>query len=166
MSTLNDKPSADVLYTTEDLNAIRSQIRSRWILTAIPCILLAALLVFSLFIRLEWLTTACTIIGSVILISVHDLLIKPLSCYRRYLDNVLNGRTREAELPFVAISEDVNLVDGVNCRSMTCLDYDAKGRPYERLFYFDALKPFPDFKEGERLHITHHDLLVANVRRV
>ena len=90
---------------------------------------------------------------------------KPLVCYRRHLRNVLYGRVHETVLPFVALSEDVNMVSGVACRAMTCLDYDGKGRPYDRLFYFDCLKQFPDFTEGEMLRVVHHDLVVADVTR-
>ena len=127
--------------------------------------LLIAVLVYSLMVRIEWLTSGSTILILAGLIAAYDLAIKPLVCYRRHLNNVLHGRVRESTLPFVALGEDVNMVDGVAYRAMTCQDTDGKGRPYDRLFYFDSLKPFPDFAEGEMLHIIHHDLVVADVTR-
>lgn len=153
------------LYTTQDLTNIGSQIRRRWLILAVPCAVLLAVLVFSLIQRLEWLTSLCTILIGAALIGGYDLFIKPLVCYSRHLKNALYGRVHEVDLPFVALSEDESLVDGVTCRALTCLDYDGKGRPYDRLFYFDALKPFPDFQNGEMLHVVHHDLMVADVTR-
>lgn len=156
---------ASSLYTEKDYALIVRQMRSRWICAAIPCCVLLAVMIASLTVRIEWLTTISTILIGVILIAGWDLFIKPLNCYRKYLYNVLYGRVHEAVLPFAALSEDVNMVDGVACRSLTCVDTDAKGRPYDRLFYFDAEKAFPEFSEGDMLRVVHHDLIVADVTR-
>ena len=66
-------------------------------------------------------------------------------------------------MPFIRLSENIDVVDGVHYRQLLCADTDTKGRPYERLFYFDAEKAFPEASEGDMLHIVHHDLTVANV---
>lgn len=160
---MNNTARKTSIYSIEDLNAIRSQIKRRWLAVAIPCVLLLAGIVVSLVFRIEMITTACTILLGVILIFCWDLLIKPLSCYRKHLENVLFGRVHEAKLPFVFLSEEINMVDGVACRMMTCQDIDAKGRPYDRLFYLDAEKSCPEFKEGEMVLVLHHDLIVADV---
>lgn len=151
------------IYTEQDYSDITAQLKKRWFVASIPCLLLLAVLVWSLIIRLEWLTTTCTILIGVILIAGYDLFIKPIACYRRHLDNVLYGRARESTLPFLAISDDMNLVDGVTYRSVTCQDVDGKGRLYERLFYFDTTKAFPDFQTGDMLRIIHHDLVIADI---
>ena len=153
------------LYSVQDLSAINAQINRRWVILLAPCAVLAALIVLSLILRLEWLTSLCTILIGGALIGGYDLFIKPLVCYRRHLNNALYGRVHEVELPFVALSEDESLVDGVTCRALTCLDYDGKGRPYDRLFYFDALKTLPDFQPEEVIRVVHHDLMVADVTR-
>ncbi len=160
-----DQVKSSTIYTEQDYTLIRQQIATRWRFIAIPCVILLIVLVWSLTVRIEWITSVCTAVIGVILIAAYDLAVKPLVCYKRHLNNVLHGKTREVTLPFVALSEDVNLVDGVNCRALTCLDYDGKGRPYDRLFYFDCLKELPDFQEGEMLRIVHHDLIVADVQR-
>jgi len=160
-----DQVKNSTIYTEQDFTDIKQQIAKRWRIVAIPCAILLAVLIWSLTVRIEWITSTCTAIIGVTLIAAYDLAIKPLVCYKRHLNNVLHGKTHEATLPFVALSEDVNMVDGVNCRAMTCLDYDGKGRPYDRLFYFDCLKEFPDFAEGEMLRIVHHDLVVADVQQ-
>lgn len=157
------QPRKSAIYTEQDHSVITNQLKKRWLIAAIPCALLLAVLIYSLVVRQEWLTTTCTILIGVILIAGYDLFIKPIACYRRHLDNVLYGRARESTLPFLAITEDVNVVDGVAYRSVTCQDVDGKGRLYERLFYFDAAKAFPDFQSGDMLRIVHHDLVIADI---
>ena len=153
------------IYSQEDLAAINRQIRQRWLAVAAPCAALLAGVVVSLIFRVEAVTPICTILIGVLLMFCYDLLIKPLCCYRKLLKNVLFGRVHETQLPFISLSDDVNMVDGVACHQLICEDFDAKGRPYERLFYFDAEKTCPEFQAGDRLHIVHHDLLVADVTR-
>ncbi len=152
------------LYNEADYSAITVQMRKRWQIVGIPCVILAAVLVVSLCVRLEWLTVACTLIIGVMLIAGYDLFIKPLRCYALHLKNCLHGRTRECELPLIRLSENIDLVDGVRFHQLLVSDTDAKGRPYERLFYFDAEKTFPDAKEGDIIRIVHHDLAVADVQ--
>ena len=151
------------IYTEADYLAITRQQRKRWLLIAIPCLILLIPLVAGLLIRVEWMTSVSTILIGVVLIAGYDLAIKPLHCYEQHLNNCLHGRIRECELPFLRLSENIDLVDGVRYRQLLCSDTDGKGRPYERLFYFDALAEFPQVNEGDMLHIVHHDLAVADV---
>ncbi len=154
------------IYTSEDLAAINAQIKQRRLYLALPAAVLLALVVVTFIARIQVLTILCIILLGVLLIAGHDLTLKPLLCYQEYLTNALSGRHRACTLPFVALSDNVDLVDGVNVRAMTCQDVDGKGRPYERLFYFDAQKDFPDVQPGDILHITHHELSVADVEVV
>lgn len=157
---------SNTIYTEADYQAIVKQQRKRWLILGIPCTILAVVVIISLVIRLEWLTSAATILIGVLLIAGYDLFIKPLHCYEVHLNHCLHGRTRECDLPFIRLSENVDVVDGVRCRQLLCADIDAKGRPYERLFYFDAEKDFPAVNEGDMLHIVHHELCVADVHLV
>ncbi len=154
---------SNTIYSEADYTVIVRQQRKRWLILGIPCALLLIVLIISLIVRMEWLTTASTILIGVLLIAGYDLAIKPLRCYEKHLKHCLHGRTRVCDLPFIRLSEDIDVVDGVRCRQLLCSDIDGKGRPYERLFYFDAEKTFPEIKEGDMLHIVHHDLLVADV---
>jgi len=151
------------IYTEADFLAITRQQRKRWLLIAIPCLILLIPLVAGLLIRVEWMTSVSTILIGVVLIAGYDLAIKPLHCYEQHLNNCLHGRTRECDLPFIRLSENVDVVDGVHFRQLLCADVDGKGRPYERLFYFDADKTFPQVQEGDMLHLVHYELSVANV---
>ncbi len=154
------------LYTEKDYEAIVKQQHKRWLLLTLPCLLLLAVLLIALLSRILWLASTVTILIGVLLIAGNDLLIKPLHCYELHLDHSLHGRTSESELPFLRLSDNIDLVDGVHYRQLFCTDKDSKGRPYERLFYFDAEKVFPAIEPGAVLHITHHDLFVADLELV
>lgn len=154
---------SNTIYSEADYTAIVRQQHKRWLILCIPCALFLIVLILSLFARIEWLTTASTIVIGVLLIAGYDLGIKPLRCYERHLKHCLHGRTSSCELPFVRLSESIDVVEGVRCRQLLCTDTDGKGRPYERLFYFDAEKPFPDIQEGETVRILHYDLFVADI---
>ena len=106
------------IYTEADYAAISKQFKKRWLLLAIPCILLLGVLVYSLCVRVEWLTSAATLVIGVILIAGYDFAIKPVQCYMRHLDHCLHGRTRDCELPFIRLSENIDMVDGVSFRQM------------------------------------------------
>ena len=153
------------MYEEKDLQEVLTQRKRRWMILATPLAVLAALIVASLIVRVEWLTTSATIAAGALLIAGYDLFIKPLSAYAAHVDNMLHGRRREIELPFAGFSEDISLVDGVRYHALTCADLDAKGKPCDRLFYFDAEKPFPGFEEGEMLHIVYHDKEIASITR-
>lgn len=154
---------SNTIYSEADYTAIVRQQRKRWLILGIPCALLTAVLIVSLFLRVEWLTSTSTILIGALLIAGYDLAIKPLHRYEIFLKNCLHGRTQVCELPFIRLSENIDMVDGVRCRQLFCTDMDAKNRPYERLFYFDAEKEFPAVNEGDMLRIVHHDLCVADI---
>lgn len=154
------------LFSAQDQAAIRAQLKKRLILVLIPVLVLLGAAIYFAIQRNEVVTDVLTIVSLSVLIFCYDLFLKPLRCYQRHLDNVISGRRRAVDLPFLAISDDISLVDGVPYRAMTCTDLDAKGRPYDRLFYFDAEKPFPAIAPGETVRVVHHELDVSDVVRV
>ena len=145
------------LFSAQDQAAIRAQLKKRLLLVLIPVLVLLGAAIYFAIQRNEVVTDVLTIVSLAVLIFCYDLFLKPLRCYQRHL---------AVDLPFLAISDDISLVDGVPYRAMTCTDLDAKGRPYDRLFYFDAEKPFPAIAAGETVRVVHHELDVSDVVRV
>ena len=43
----------NTIYSEKDLNAVKQQKNKRWVALAIPCVILLAVLVYSVIIRLE-----------------------------------------------------------------------------------------------------------------
>lgn len=151
------------MYTENDLEIVRQQQKKRWLLLTIPTVILLGAMVYSLFIRLEWLTTLATILLGSTLIFFYDLTIKPLRRYEVHLNNALHGRTREVDGTFSELSADISVVDGVKYRAMTLLVETDAPDPEERLLYFDLNKPFPDIAKGTRLHVVYHDREIVSL---
>ncbi|MBQ8653583.1 MAG: hypothetical protein IJ507_01490 [Clostridia bacterium] len=149
------------MYTEQDLIAIRAQQKKRWLTLAVPCMVLLCGLIASLVVRVEWLTSLITIIIGVILIAGYDLFIRPLHRYDVFLRNALHGLVRETQCEYHSITRTEERVEGVLCRTMTVIEYEDDGQPYERIFYFDALKPFPQLEQGQKLRVRFHDRSVV-----
>lgn len=154
------------MYTEQDLIAIKSQKNKRWLVLGIPCMVLFIGLVISLIVRIEPLTVALTILMGALLIAGYDLFIKPLRLYQLFLHNLLHGLTREVDCLYQSISTDAEAVDGVDCRTVYVTDHGDDGKPFERIFYFDALKTFPALTPGQKVHVVFHDRAVVSITPV
>ena len=151
------------MYTQTDLEQILAQKKKRWMLLAIPEAILLACVVYSLVIRVEWMTSLFSCLAGALLIFVYDLAIKPLSCYARHLQGVLEGRTRVLEGTFKRMDLQPSMVDGVSYRGMIVSAGDPADEEDDRLFYYDMEKPVPHLREGDQLRVTYHDRAVANL---
>lgn len=153
------------MYTEQDLTAIRAQQKKRWGLLALPCLILVGVIVYSLTVRIQWLTIAATLLLGALFIFFFEMTIRPLHRYEIHLYNCLHGRTRELDCAYHSIDLDVSVVDGVKYYAMTLLQPDEKGDPFERMLYWDAQKPQPDLQPGDKLHIIYHDRMIAQLTR-
>lgn len=149
------------MYTQQELTDIRNQQKKRWLALAVPLLALLIALIFSLVYRSRSVTIAATLLAGVILIAGNDLLIRPLRCYERHLNNVLHGRLHDVKCTYTRIDDEISLVDGVAYRAMTFLTYDEKHKPYDLLFYLDAQKPVPEIPQGAQVRVTYHDHQIA-----
>ena len=144
------------MYTQQDLDNIREQRRKRWFALAIPSSILTAIIIATFVIRIEMATTLLSIVLVAMILFVYDMHIKPLTCYEKHLLNCLKGRTHTISATYVSRDEEISLIDGVKYYAVHVIDNDPENN-FERLFYFDPEKPFPDVKEGDQLHIVYHD---------
>ena len=154
------------MYTQQDLNNIKAQEKKRWMVLGAPCLVLFIGMIVSLVFRIEWLTIITTIIMGGILIAGYELYIRPLHRYHVFLRNALHGIVRETDCYFKSISRTEEAVDGVICRTLIATDPKESGKVYERLFYFDALKEFPQMEEGQHLHVRYHDRYVVSLELI
>ena len=70
-----------------------------------------------------------------LLIFIYDLALKPLSCYVRHLQGVLQGRTRTLEGTFKRVDMQPSMVDGVAYRGVIVSAGDPADEEDDRLFY-------------------------------
>lgn len=145
------------MYTEQDYADIQAQIKQRRMIMVIPGVLLLAGVIVSFVFRVKWLTTALSLLLGVGWIFFHGLLISPLTAYRRHLDEVLHGRTRTTTGAFKEMEETTVDRDGVKYYPMM-LNVGSMDDPEDdRLFYYDANLPRPDWKTGDMLTVTAHD---------
>lgn len=153
------------MYTEQDYADICAQRKKRIILCTIPLVLLFAVLIYSLIIRLEALTVAATILMGLIWLFVHGLFIKPVSAYRRHMDQVMHGRVHTLTAAFKEMDDLPVLREGVRYFGMLMNVGRMDNEEDDRLFYYDANLPRPDWKQGEMITITYHDKALGKWER-
>ena len=153
------------MYTEAEIEAVRGQQRRRWLAIGVPGAVLFAVIVWGALRRSYPVAAGATIALGILLIAGWDLFIKPLHCYEKMLQQVLHGIKHETACTFTSLSDSLSTVDGVVYRTMqvVCTDEDT-GRPYDRMFYADAEKSWPDWAEGTPLCVTFHGKTIAAVR--
>ena len=75
----------------------------------------------------------------------------------------LFGRMRETTGVLKSFSEDVSDREGLECHAMMLNVGERDDPEDDRLFYFDALKPWPGWAMGTRLTVKSNDKLVASI---
>ena len=154
------------MYQPSDYQENRDQLRSRLITAGAPAAALLALLLISFFLRWpEKLTVALSVLLCSEIIFCYSMLISPVIAYGRHLDHALNGRVRDAEGVFVGMEDQAVLREGLYFYPMTINVGDKGLEKDNRLFYYDANMPRPDWQEGERLVITSYDNRVTAWKR-
>ena len=153
------------MYTQEDLNNIREEKHKRWMKLIIPGIFLLGGVIASFIVRIEWITTLLSCILGCMILFTYEMHIKPLRCYETHLNNCLNGRTHELDGTYQSAEEEISLVDGVRYRGMLIHD-DNPENDFDRLFYFDVEKPFPELEPGDKVHVVYHDREVVELIRI
>ncbi|MCI6378154.1 MAG: hypothetical protein MR842_10410 [Clostridiales bacterium] len=158
------------MYTHEDMAEVERLLKKRWRAAAIPAALVLAagiaLFVVGRMNRSDtmWMATAAlTVLGGGYFLFLYGVWVKPARVYRRHVDYMLNGRMRETTGVLKSFSEDVSDREGLECHAMM-LNVGEKDDPEDdRLFYFDALKPWPGWAAGTRLTVKSNDKMVASI---
>ena len=158
------------MYTQEDMNKVERLLKKRWRVAAIPAVLLLAagiaLFVLGRINRSDtlWMVTAAlTVLGGGYFLFLYGVGVKPARVYRRHVDYMLNGRMRETTGVLKSFSDAISDREGLECHAMM-LNVGEKDDPEDdRLFYFDALKPWPGWPLGTRLTVKSNDKMVASI---
>lgn len=154
------------MYSEEDLISIGAQLRKRLLAWLAPLLLLLALLVYSLAIRHEVFTIAVFAMICWLAIFAWGVSLSPVRAYQRYLRDLLSGRQREMTGVFKGFDRDSVLRDRVRYQPLMLNVGDVEDPKDDRLLYWDANLPLPDWREGERLWISSFDKGVTDWKRV
>ncbi len=150
------------MYTKQDFDDLTAQLKKRRLILSLPCILLLGLIVYSLIIRLMWLTIALSILLGILLIFGITMFISPVSVYRRHVDHALYGRVRKTEGCLKEMEETPVWRDGLMLLPLIININDMKNEEDDRLFYYDGRRPLPGWDVGQRLLLTSYDKLITN----
>ncbi len=143
------------LYSEKDLSEISAQLKKRYTVIGIILVLLLALIILSIFPRIQWLTMTAVFLFGVFAIFSIDLFCLPLHRYRKLLTSALTGRTHTGTFEFKETESDSSMVDGVSCRGLIFLGEPDKHGSREQRFYWDEEKPRPDFQAGEQITLKY-----------
>lgn len=150
------------MYTKQDFDDLTAQLKKRRLILSLPCILLLGLIVYSLIIRLMWLTIALSILLGIVLIFGITMFISPVTVYCRHVDHALYGRVRKTEGCLKEMEETPVWRDGLMLLPLIININDMKNEEDDRLFYYDGRRPLPGWDVGQRLLLTSYDKLITD----
>ncbi len=145
------------MYTEQDYKDICDQLKRRWLALGVPALAVLAAVIVSFAFRIRWLTTTLSLILGAFCIFSYGMLLSPVIAYRRHLDEVLHGRVRSMTGAFKEMEAQPVMRDGVKYYPLMLSAGDMENPEDDRLFYYDANLPRPDWKTGEMLKVTAHD---------
>lgn len=145
------------MYTEQDFQDISAQLKKRIITFSIPAIMMLALVIIFFILRNQALTTIASLLLGAYGIFAFGMFIHPVFAYRRHLHYVLHGRVRKLTGAFKEMDETIALRDGVRYYAMLINVGKMENPEDDRLFYYDANLPRPDWQVGDMITITSHD---------
>ena len=160
------------LYTEDDLRAVQAQLKKRYMVLLLISLAFLALTVITLVIdnhkenRPVVLTTVAVMLWGFSFIFYYDMFCQPLRKYIRHLDYSLHGRSHEVEVEFSQWNEEESMVDGVRFRDAVFLGEANRHGERDRMFYWDAEKPLPDFRLGDLIHIKYYDRFITGYEKL
>lgn len=145
------------MYKEQDYQDICAQYRARLLWLWAPVGILAALAIVSFILRIRYLTMGLTVLAGVYAIFCWGMFVAPVRAYRRHLNEVLHGRVRTAAGTFKEMEETAVWRDGVRYYPLLISVGNPDNEEDDRLFYYDANLPRPDWQPGDALTVTAHD---------
>ena len=154
------------MYTKQDFDDLTAQLKKRRLVLSVPCVLLLGGIVFSLCIRLMWLTITLTILLGIVAIFGHTMFLSPVSVYRRHVDHALYGRVRKTEGCLKEMEENAVWRDGLMLVPLIINIGDMKNEEDDRLFYYDVYKELPKIAIGSPVTVLSNDKMVASIKEI
>jgi hypothetical protein len=143
------------LYTDKDLLAISAQLKKRYILLGCGLAVFLALFIFSMVIRLEWLSMVSVFLFCSLAVFVIEMFCLPLHRYKKLINAALTGRSHVETLEYKETEAETSVVDGVTCLGLIFLGAPDKHGTREQRFYWDREIPLPAFNPGDQVTLKY-----------
>ncbi|MBR5959486.1 MAG: hypothetical protein IKZ98_00690 [Clostridia bacterium] len=143
------------LYTDKDLTSLSSQLKKRYFLLGIVLAVILGFFIYSLTIRVEWLSVVLLALFCAISVFVIELFCLPLHRYKKLVQTALSGRTHTETLVYDHEESEPSLVDGVLCTGLIFLGEPDKHGTREQRYYWDKQIPLPAFTPGSQVTLKY-----------
>ena len=145
------------MYTEQDYQSNRKQLKKRAIALGIPAVILLAGVIWSFIVRIKLLTMGLTIVLGIYSIFCYGMLLFPIIAYGKHMHELLHGRTHQLTGAFKEMGADRMLRDGVEFFPVIINVGKMDNPEDDRLLYYDANLTLPVWQIGDKLTFTVHD---------
>ena len=143
------------LYSEKDLQEISVQLKKRYIFLGCGLAVILALFVYSMVIRLEWLSMVSVFLFCSLAVFVIEMFCLPLHRYKKLIIAALTGRTHTETLEYKETESELSVIDGVTCLGLIFLGQPDKHGIREQRFYWDREIPLPAFTAGSQVTLKY-----------
>ena len=143
------------LYSDNDLQQLSSQLKKRYTLLGIILAVILGLFVYSMIIRVEWLSVVMLALFCAVAVFFIELFCLPLHRYKKLIQSALSGRTHTEALIYDHEESESSLVDGVLCAGLIFLGQPDKHGTREQRYYWDKEIPLPAFNPGDQITLKY-----------
>ena len=143
------------LYSEKDYVQISSQLKKRYLLLGCGLAVFLALFVWSMIVRMKWLSMVSIALFFILAVFVIELFCLPLHRYKKLIVSALTGRNHTETMEFKETEADLSVVDGVPCRGLIFLGAPDKHGTREQRFYWDNELPLPSFTAGDQVTLKY-----------
>jgi len=152
------------MYNQQDFKNNQLMIRKETMFMLLCMLPFAVIAGAALFLRIEPLCIAAVGLMAATVIFLGDLKLGPHLRYRRFLQEITSGMTRQTVGALVRISPDPVYQDGVYSREIFINIYEDLSEEGERRFLLDCVKPIDQALMGRDIVITSHGSYVLDIR--
>jgi len=139
------------MYTEADFHKANADFNRHILATLLIALLGAGGLITGIIVQNRWIAVASCILFSCLTYSYISLKVNPFFRYRKFMNDMRAGRSRELTGWFVSCESEPRRADGILIHDVIVRVGDAEED--ERLFFWDDDKQPPTVWEGARVHI-------------
>ena len=149
------------MYSENDYNAaLQAEKRAR-LLMLLPAGLLLIGVVWSFIIRIKWLTILLSSLTGCWIIFIYQMVYVPKKAYREHIQSAMGSSQKECDGHYLRMENTPVERNNVMFYAFYLNVGEKQDPEDDRLFYYDAQKPIPDWKSGDMLHIVSYDKFVS-----
>ncbi len=150
------------MYSENDLVNTQKAVKRASLLMFIPAAVLLAGAIFAFVVRIKWLTILLTALAGSWMVFSHQLFVIPRKGYMEHVRSALRIARKEAEGYYLRMEETPVERNNVMFYAFYLNVGEKQDPEDDRLFYYDALMPLPDWKSGDRILVRSYDKFVSS----